>query len=110
MELVSEVSKYLYSPLFKSQDGSVGIATKLRTGRSRLDSQQGLGIFLSTTASKPALGPIQPPIQWVPRVPSSGVKQPRREAAHSPPSIIEVKNVWRDKFTFTEGEWHFVVQ
>jgi len=25
----------------------------------------GLGIFLFTTASKPALGPIQVPIQWV---------------------------------------------
>jgi hypothetical protein len=31
------------------------------------DSRQGLGIFLSTTVSRPALEPTQPPIQGVPR-------------------------------------------
>jgi hypothetical protein len=30
------------------------------------ESRQGLGIFLIATASRPALGPTQPPIQWVP--------------------------------------------
>jgi hypothetical protein len=42
-----------------------------------LESRQGLGIFLFTTASRPALGPIQPPIQWAPGALSSGrgVKQ-----------------------------------
>jgi hypothetical protein len=29
------------------------------------NSRQGLGIFLFTTASSPALGPTQPVIQWV---------------------------------------------
>jgi hypothetical protein len=29
------------------------------------ESRQGLDIFLFTTASRPALEPIQPPIQWV---------------------------------------------
>jgi hypothetical protein len=30
------------------------------------ESRQGLGIFLYNTASRPALGPTQPPIHWVP--------------------------------------------
>jgi hypothetical protein len=60
-----------------------------------LESRQGLGIFLSTTLSRPVLGPTQPPIQWVPGALSLGVKRPGREADHSPPSNAEVKNAWR---------------
>jgi hypothetical protein len=55
------------------------------------DSQWGLGIFLLTTASRVALGPTQPPIQWVPGALSLGVKQLGHEADHSPPSSAEVK-------------------
>jgi hypothetical protein len=55
------------------------------------NSQQGLGIFLFTTASRTALGPTQPPIQWVPRALSLGVKQPGSDANLSPPSSAEVK-------------------
>jgi hypothetical protein len=46
---------------------SVGIATGygLSIGRSGFDSQQGLGIFLFDTMSRPALGPTHPPIRWV---------------------------------------------
>jgi hypothetical protein len=50
------------------------------------NSQQGLGIFLFTTASRMALGPIQPPIQWVPGALSLEIKWPGHEAYHSPPS------------------------
>jgi hypothetical protein len=83
----------------------------------------GLGIFLFTTASRTALGPTQPPIQWVPGALSLGLKRPGRKADHSPPSSAEVKECvelylhypntpsWRDaqfkkhrdKFTFTRG-------
>jgi len=52
------------------------------------ESRLELGIFLFTTASRPALGPTQPPIQWVPGVNRSGC-----EADHSPPFSAEVKNV-----------------
>jgi hypothetical protein len=52
----------------------------------------GLGIFLFTTASRPALEPTQPPIQWVPGALSLEVKRPGLEADHSPPSSVEVKN------------------
>jgi hypothetical protein len=51
----------------------------------------GVGIFLFTTASRTALGPTQPPIQWVAGALSLGVKRPGREADHSPPSSAEVK-------------------
>jgi hypothetical protein len=56
-----------------------------------LDSRRGLEIFLFTTASRTALGPTQPPIQWVPEALSLGVKRSGREADYSPPSSVEVK-------------------
>jgi hypothetical protein len=106
----------------KSPDSSVGIALGYGLdGRgSRVRSPTGLGIFLFTTASKTALGPTQPPIQWVPGALSLGIERPGREADHSPPSSAEVKEwvelylhsyntpSWRgaqlkhrDNFTFT---------
>jgi hypothetical protein len=51
-----------------------------------------MGIFLLTAASRPALGPTQPPIQWVPGLLYLGVKLRGCEADHSPPSSAEVKN------------------
>jgi hypothetical protein len=57
-------------------------------------SRRGLGIFLFTTASRMALGPTQPPIQWVTGVLSLRIKRPGRETDHSPPSSAEVKNEW----------------
>jgi hypothetical protein len=51
----------------------------------------GLGIFLFTIVSRPALKPTQPPIQWVLGALSLGIKRPGREADHSPPSSDEVK-------------------
>jgi hypothetical protein len=48
---------------------------------------RGIGVSFFSTSSRPDLGPIQPPIQWVP-----GVKQPGREADHSPASNAEIKN------------------
>jgi hypothetical protein len=49
--------------------------------------------FCLSTASRPALGPIQPLIQWVLGALLPGVKQPGHEADHSPPYNAAVKNV-----------------
>jgi hypothetical protein len=43
------------------------------------------------TAFRTALGPTQPPIEWLQGDLSLGVKRPGRKADHSPPSSAEVK-------------------
>jgi hypothetical protein len=50
-----------------------------------------LEIFLFTSTFRTALGPTQPPIQWVPGALSLGLKRPGHEADHSPPSSAKVK-------------------
>jgi hypothetical protein len=85
---------YYYYYYNKSRDNSVGIALGygLDDWGSRVRFPAlGLGIFLFTTASRTALGPTQPPIQWVPGALPLGVKRLGREADHSPPSNAEVK-------------------
>jgi hypothetical protein len=84
---------YMYRRHRKSRDNSVGIVLDygLEDRGSRVRFPEGLGIFLFTTASRTALGPTQPPIQWVPGALSLVLKRPGREADHSPPSSAEVK-------------------
>jgi hypothetical protein len=64
-----------------SRDSSVSIATGYGLDRDSIPG--GDWEFFSST---PALGPTQPPMQWVP-----GVNRPGREVNHSPPSSAEVK-------------------
>jgi hypothetical protein len=77
----------------KSRDSSVGIALGygLDDRSSEFRFPAGDEIFLFITASRTALGPTQPPIQWVPGALFLGVKRPGREAGHSSPSSAEVK-------------------
>jgi hypothetical protein len=58
------------------------------------DSWRGLGIFLSTTASRTALGPTQPPIQLLTGALSLGVERPVREATTHLHPVPRSKNVW----------------
>jgi hypothetical protein len=50
--------------------------------------------FIFSTSSRPALGPTQPPVQWILGALSAGAKLPRREADHSLPTSAEVKKIW----------------
>jgi hypothetical protein len=81
-----------------------GIALRYGLDDRGFESSQGLGIFLFTTASRPALRPTQPPTQWVTGALSLGVKLPEREADHSPASSAEVKNsrscIFTPQYTF----------
>jgi hypothetical protein len=65
----------------------------LRAGRlrSRSSSPDRVKNLLFSTASRPALGSTQPPLQWVPTVLSSWVKRPGHEADHSLPISAEVR-------------------
>jgi hypothetical protein len=64
---------------------SVSTVTTLRDGRPGFHFRQG---------SSPALGPPQPPTQWVRGTVSPGVKGPGRETGHLPPSHADIKNTW----------------
>jgi hypothetical protein len=66
---------------------------------SGFDSRQGLAIFLFDSMSRPALGPTQPFIQWVPGALSLGVK--RRDVKLTTPLLLmpRSKNAW--KYTST---------
>jgi hypothetical protein len=86
------------------RNSSVGIATPLRAGRSgdRIPVGGGGGGRDFPHTSRPALGPTQPPIQWVPGL-SWVVKLPGRGADHPSPSSAEVKERVKLYFYSTSG-------
>jgi hypothetical protein len=59
---------------------------------AKIEFAAGEEIFLYSTASKPVLGPTQPPFHWVLGALSLGEKLPGYEADHSLPSSAKVKN------------------
>jgi hypothetical protein len=88
--------KYLQDPSMSTTTQSTWYSDWLRAGRpsGRSSSPGRVKNFLFSTSSRRALGPTQPPIQWVPGILSSGVKRQGREADHSPPATAEVKKIW----------------
>jgi hypothetical protein len=60
----------------------------LRAGRPGFVPRQRQKIFLLAPASRPALGPTQPLIQWVPGVLSPGVKRGRGVTLTTYPHLV----------------------
>jgi hypothetical protein len=69
-------------------------ATGWTIGVLGFDSRRRLGIFLFITASRTALGPTQPPIQWVQGALSLEVKRPRCETVTHLHLMPRSKNGW----------------
>jgi hypothetical protein len=84
-----------YSSVTVSQGSVVGIVIAYG-----LDDR-GVGVrvlvksrIFSSHRLRPALGPTQARVQWVPGALSLGVKRPGREVDYSPPTSAEVKKKW----------------
>jgi len=59
----------------------------------------------AATASRPVVGPTQPPAQWVSGVSSTGVTFPGRDADQSLPSGVEVEKTWSCTSTSHTSLW-----
>jgi hypothetical protein len=65
-----------------------------------------MGSFVLVTSSRLALGPFEPPIQWVPGL----LPQGSSGRHHSPPSRAEVKNAWSYTSTTLVRLWCLIKQ
>jgi hypothetical protein len=80
---------YIHSCFLPHIFGAVGIVTGYGPGWSSDPCR--VKYFLFSMSSRPALGPTQSLIQWVPEALSSGLERLRREADHLLPTSAEVK-------------------
>jgi hypothetical protein len=79
----------------RSQNRVAGIASGCGLNdRGQSWSPTAVKNFLFSTSSRLTLGPTQPPIQWIMKILSLGVKWPRHEADHSSPVSAKVKKTW----------------
>jgi hypothetical protein len=72
----------------------VGTATGYGLDGGGVGVRVPVGARIFSMSSRPALGPTQRPIQWVPGALSPGVKRQGREADDSQPTSAEVKKMW----------------
>ena len=79
---------WIWLIVYLSWDSVVGIATWLRVWANEdIRSIPGKGQrFFSFCIVQSPLGRTQPPMLWVPQALFPGIRQPGREADHSPPS------------------------
>jgi hypothetical protein len=72
-------------------NSAVGIATGYELDDRGVGVRVPVGSRIFSTSSRPALGPTQPPIQWILWALFPGVKRPGREAHYSSPTSAEFK-------------------
>jgi hypothetical protein len=77
-----------------TQDSVVGTATGYGLDDRGVGVRVPVGSRIFSTSSRPALGPTQPAIQWVPGALSPGIKRQERETDYSSPTSAEVKKIW----------------
>jgi hypothetical protein len=67
-------------------------------------SISGMATNISSSASRPVLGPNPPPVQWAPESVSPEKKRPRYEAdRQTTPSSAEIENKWSCSFISPYG-------
>jgi hypothetical protein len=91
MRYFKDVTKVSLQKLFSNDLYDMLIHSEVETLESRLTERPGFGsrqsfFFFFGITSRPALGPTQPPIQWISWAFSLGVKWPGCEADRSPTS------------------------
>jgi hypothetical protein len=82
--LMNNELEMIWKVLSPRSRGSRQCSVWLRAGRSGFDPRLGQRIFLLAPASRPALGPTQPLIQWVPK----GVKRGRSVTLTTHPHLV----------------------
>jgi hypothetical protein len=89
-EKTTSLSYWMYRGSAKDSGQLSRYSDGLRAGRPRFDSRQ-WKIFLFSTASRPTVGPIQPPVQLVTGALAPRVKRQWREENHLVPRSRKVE-------------------
>jgi hypothetical protein len=90
-KMIINYCKYMYRMMSRGSSVDIAIGYGLDDRGSRVRFRRVLRIFLFSTASRPAMGPTQPPFQWVPGALSPEIKRSVREPDHSPPYSAELR-------------------